>query len=789
MQFTIPADGILPPGTKLRGTYVIENMIGEGGMGVVYTCYHETLRKRYALKVLEPKYARIQTTRTRFLHEGSIQANLAHPHIVRVIDVIDSEKEGGSAGILAIVMEYVKGDSLDQIIKQRGQLSEYDAVSTTLATLDAIGYAHHMKIIHRDLKPSNIMICNDLAKEQLYNGVKVMDFGIAKVLEEGQQQLTVTGCQMGTPLYMPPEQIENARTIDERADIYALGITLYEMLCGRTPFAEYREFELMRAQMSMKPPSMKNYRRDIPDRLEAIVMKALEKKRENRYPNAETFQRDLLSLGGYDDIPLLLNPYEGTTLQATNTRLQRKIERAIADAEDTSAQKTQKAVKAKDLADAVKNAVVQKSDDRNKQKSPKDEPPTRQHAPQSQNFVFEETLINTPAPAKQKNTPPSEGKNTSRRTQAASPQTEETPKKSKRQTKTTNENEKAPKKSTRASRVNPKNDKTENKHQAIETDKAQRTSAQNTKTTKSTQTTKRSKTPKNRQIVNQPSKTKTVSNLPAPNNNLKNRLKLPLSIAALILLILAVTGLVYRQNNDMKATTTVEPQIAQLQPKKETQLVEDISKHPLEELETPFGRMTLIPAARHMVSTEKQDELRPIELPEFYIDQVEVSHYQYAKCIEAKKCSPLAYAPESMNLPVTNIGIGNAEAFCKFAGKSLPSAEQWEAAARFGGHTNGITFVNVSCDTVLYGANGDCKKLASPKPQNVFSHANGANPGHLRNMLGNVREWVTTPDASQKKVQTKGGSYLSSKSDISIGASVLQPLNQGASDLGFRCVK
>ena len=102
------------------------------------------------------------------------------------------------------------------------------------------------------------------------------------------------------------------------------------MLCGRKPFQDYREFELIKAQLSIKPPSMRTYRSDISDRLEAIVMKSLEKNRANRYPNAESFQRALLSLGGYDDIPLMLNPYDGTSVVQTNQKLQRKIERAMA---------------------------------------------------------------------------------------------------------------------------------------------------------------------------------------------------------------------------------------------------------------------------------------------------------------------------------------------------------------------------------------------------------------------------------------------------------------------------
>ncbi len=801
----MPADGILPPGTKLRGTYVIENMIGEGGMGVVYACIHETLRKRCALKVLEPKYARIPTTRARFLAEGRIQANLAHPHIVKVIDVIDGEKEGGLGGILAIVMEHVQGDSMDHIIKQRGQLSEYDAVASTLVTLDAIGYAHHMKIIHRDLKPSNIMVCEKDARESLYNGVKVMDFGIAKLLEDGQQQLTVTGCQMGTPLYMPPEQIENARTIDERADLYALGITLYEMLCGRTPFAEYREFELMRAQLSMKPPSMKNFRRDISDRLEAIVMKALEKNRENRYPNAEAFQRDLLSLGGYDDIQLLLNPYEGTTLQSTNKRLQRKIERAIADASETSSSKNQKASKAKDVADAVKNAVVQKPESGNQVETPIDadqtdaqnsEQPQIDSEPQSStkastrsNLIHAEVAniaLNQPAPQSPKQAQLDdeipEIKTSTKRTRT--PKTESSDDgQAKRSRHTSQPVESVPAAAPSKSRrkINAPVD-TSAQNLTAESKKRSQTRADVAKTNASSDK-RNQKTPH----VAKPAQMKTEHALVNTSDTISHRVKLALALVALILLVLVAAGIVYRTNNDMPQAAAPAPK--QTPPESEPETAQDISDVPALEITTPFGRMSKIPAGRHVVSASKPDELKPIELPAFYIDQVEVSHYEYAKCVAAQKCQPLAYDVESKLLPVTNIGLGTAEAFCKFAGKKLPTAEQWEAAARYGNQTNGISFVNVSCDTVVYATSADCKGKTPARPQNVYSHANGANPAHLRNMLGNVREWVNTPDSSLKKYQTKGGSYQSPASAISIGASILQPPNQGAPDLGFRCVK
>lgn len=820
MAFKMPADGILPPGTILRGSYVIENMVGEGGMGVVYACHHKTLGRQLALKVLEPKYARIPTTRSRFLSEGMIQANLAHPHIVRVLDVIDSEKEGGMSGILAIVMEYVHGDSLDHIIR-RGPLSEFDAVSTTLVMLDAIGYAHHQKIIHRDLKPSNIMVDAELAKEALYNGVKVMDFGIAKLIEK-DQQLTGTGVPMGTLLYMPPEQIKSARAIDERADLYAIGATLYELLCGRTPFAEYREFELMQAQLNMKPPSIKNFRRNVSDRLEAIVMKALEKDRENRYPNAEAFQRALLSLGGYDDIPLLLNPCEGMSVQTTNanTKLQNKIKQAIdrtqqakpVDAKE-AAQKAQRAEEVKNVARNVKKLVVKTDAAKIDVSAPTEVPTQLDEASQATNHA-----PGSPDHAPGRRTRTNVGHRQETHEASSMAAHEEFHRSASRARSLSGEYKKTAAelkraannpKSTQADKKKKKPSKTQVEASPTQADaKPQKTQAdakpQKTQADAELKAPKRTSKPKDvvskenmagksanesaSPHISTPTRATTIPSLELQQKPI-SKVRLALSIVILLLFLLAVTGLVYRTNTNMPKATTTQAETPEPAPAPAEAVIEDISRIAIHEIETPTGRMTLIPAARHHISTDNVNELKTVELPAFYIDQTEVPHYHYASCVSAGKCPPLGYTPDDPNLPVTGIGLGSAEAFCKFAGKQLPTAEQWEAAARFGGKTNGITFVNVSCDTVHFGANSDCKKQNPAKPTSVYAHINGANPGHIRNMLGNVREWVTTPDSSQKKVQTKGGSYLSSKKDISIGASISQSPNQGAPELGFRCIK
>lgn len=806
LAFAIQPNGLLPSGAVLRGSYVIEEEIGDGGMGTVYSCHHKTLGTRYALKVLDPKLARMDILRKRFLAEAKIQAKVVHPHIVHVMDVLDGDKDGGIPGVLAIVMEYIEGEALDQII-ERAPLSERDTVSCALVMLDAIGFAHHAGIVHRDIKPSNIMISAEESKEALYCGVKVMDFGIAKLLQENEQR-TVTGTKLGTPKYMAPEQIENARDVDERADLYAIGLTMYEMLCGRTPFEEYREFELMKAQLTMKPPSMRKWRNDISDRLEAIIMKALEKDRANRYPNAESFQRALLSLGGYDDIKLLLNPYEGTTILPTNQKLQRKIERAI----DRTRSKNQD-------GEEPQKSVKPRIDKKRKTEAPL-------HS--AQKSIAES---NNSAPQQSADQHETRAKDAAAHTESAIPKKSPTHPsiiQISREKKRTNPDAKSKVVFKRGRTIhdigyakteikNDTNDQTADKLSSAAKLQSIQKSAEKLQPVKKVQSaekllkskrednsSKAQEAPKNteeKKSVAVQSNTKPKQETAADTNNLSDAPKksqqqaaavaqkkhTALKLVLIVICILAAAGLYYRHSNHMPIPGPEEQPETTAAEQKDTIL----NAHPIREIQTDYGMMTSIPAAKHWVSTDKSDELKMIQLPAFSIDQTEVSYYQYNKCIEAGKCPPLANVPEDVTLPVTGIGYGSADEFCKFAGKSLPTADQWEAAARYGGETNGITFVNVSCDTIHFGAGrGECKKINPNAPENVFRRMQSANPGHILNMLGNVREWTSTPDPQDpQKYITKGGSYQSGRSEINISVNVPMPVNSGAPDLGFRCVK
>ena len=792
LTFSIQPDGLLPAGAVLRGSYVIEDVIGEGGMGVVYSCHHKTLGTRYALKVLDPKLARMDILRKRFLAEAKIQAKVVHPHIVHVMDVLDSDKDGGMPGVLAIVMEFIEGEALDQMI-ERAPLSERDTVSCALVMLDAIGFAHHAGIVHRDLKPSNIMISAEEAKESLYCGVKVMDFGIAKLLQENEQR-TVTGAKMGTPKYMAPEQIENARDVDERADLYAIGLTMYEMLCGRTPFEELREFELMKAQLTMKPPSMRTWRNDISDRLEAIIMKALEKDRANRYPNAESFQRALLSLGGYDDIKLLLNPYEGTAIVPTNQKLQRKIERAIdrtrsRNQDGEEAKKNPKTrIDKKRKSEAALNAVqksVAVAEKAEKQAA-------ASLAPDEKQETAEAYAKTEATPARKSPTHPSIIQ-ISREKKRTNPdaKTGVTFKRGRTihdigYAKTEIRNATGAEVSQASDNEKSKDKRQEsNGHKRVHpSDHVERTN-ENQKNSKNT-VPKVDTEQKKLQTVKSES-TESGGIQPAKTSDAASKNHTALKLVLIVICVLAAAGLYYRHSKNMPLP---EPDhVPETVAKTDNPITFDANQ--VREIQTETGMMTSIPAAKHWVSADRSDELKLVSLEGFSIDQTEVSYYQYSKCIEAGKCPPLGSVPEDLNQPVTGIGYGSAEAFCNYAGKSLPTVEQWEAAARYGGETNGITYVNVACDTIHFGAGrGECKKMNPNAPESVFKRVQSANPGHILNMLGNVREWTSTPDPQDpQKHMAKGGSYQSGRSEINISVNVPMPVNSGAPDLGFRCVK
>jgi serine/threonine-protein kinase len=269
------ADACIVPGITL-GSYRIDSVLGEGGMGVVYKAYDTLLNRPVALKVLSPRLLRNRDFLHRFRTEAQAQARLNSPNVVTLYSL--AELPVG----LMLVMEYVEGVTLDQRIKY-GPLTVDEALRVFDLALRGVESAHQMGIVHRDLKPANIFITTQ-------NEIKIMDFGVAHILDN--QEHTAAGSMLGTLLYIPPEQI-NGKPADIRSDIYTLGIGLFETVTGRLPFERKSDYGLMHAHILEKPPKPRTLRREVPKRLENVILKAIEKDPEKRYQSAREFREAL----------------------------------------------------------------------------------------------------------------------------------------------------------------------------------------------------------------------------------------------------------------------------------------------------------------------------------------------------------------------------------------------------------------------------------------------------------------------------------------------------------------
>jgi eukaryotic-like serine/threonine-protein kinase len=268
-------------GTRINN-YEVVQPIGEGGMGTVYLARHPFIGRKAAVKVLHEQLARDKALVARFVNEARAANAIRHPNIIDIIDV--GMVPGTETPYL--MMEFLEGENLAERLRKVGRLGVAEAVDVAQQTAAALAAAHGAGIIHRDLKPENLFLVPTVTLPGRTQ-VKVLDFGIAKLRGElsGNTPRTETGALMGTPPYMSPEQCRGiARDVDHRTDLYALGIILYEMLCGAPPFqgAGYGDILVMHLMQPPEPPRQKNP--DIPEALEALILRALAKQPDNRFP-------------------------------------------------------------------------------------------------------------------------------------------------------------------------------------------------------------------------------------------------------------------------------------------------------------------------------------------------------------------------------------------------------------------------------------------------------------------------------------------------------------------------
>jgi serine/threonine protein kinase len=268
---------LLEPGAMV-GKYRVVGKVGKGGMGEVYAVHNDELNRPAAIKLMRSDLSQSDQSTRRFINEARAAASIRHPGIVDIIDVDRLDN-----GCLYILMELLEGESLSAYLKRAGALPEVTAIALLRQAADALAAAHQKGIVHRDLKPENMFLVPDTLVPG-GNRLKLLDFGIAKLIEDST--LTQSGAVMGTPPYMSPEQCHNAKSADQRSDLYSLGIMLFEMLCGRLPFIRESRLEYLIAHVNEEPPLVKKYNPSVSDSIAAITTRLLAKNPDDRYSSA-----------------------------------------------------------------------------------------------------------------------------------------------------------------------------------------------------------------------------------------------------------------------------------------------------------------------------------------------------------------------------------------------------------------------------------------------------------------------------------------------------------------------
>jgi serine/threonine protein kinase len=267
----------LERGTIFAQRYEVIEELGKGGMGRVYKVFDKKIKEVVALKLLRPEISSDQSTIERFNNELRLARKISHRHVCRVFDLGEENTSH------FITMEYVPGEDLKRFIKRSGQLTAGKALTIAEQVCEGLAEAHHLGIIHRDLKPQNIMIDSE-------GNTRIMDFGIARFLEG--DGLTTQGVMVGTPDYMAPEQAE-LEEVDQRSDIYALGIILFEMVTGRVPFEGKTPLSIAMKHKNQPPPDPRNFNAQVTEELSQVILRCLEKERNQRYQSVEELLADL----------------------------------------------------------------------------------------------------------------------------------------------------------------------------------------------------------------------------------------------------------------------------------------------------------------------------------------------------------------------------------------------------------------------------------------------------------------------------------------------------------------
>jgi serine/threonine protein kinase len=273
----------------LTNNYEIIRELGRGGMGTVYLAYDKRLDRQVAIKMLNVDPSLDEATTTEIIHrfqkEAKAIAKLNHPNIVSIYDIGEDKNK------YYMVIELLEGQSLSNIVEKKQKLSPEIVISIGVQICGALSYAHKNGIVHRDIKPANIMFSQE-------HHAKLTDFGIAQ-LGNDKMNLTQAGSILGSILYIPPEQLMDSRKVDHRADIYSLGATLYQLFTGRLPFEGNTVAEVITKIINQEMPNMRSFEPNIPEILDKVIIKAMKKEPDDRFPDVALFGKALSEVGEY----------------------------------------------------------------------------------------------------------------------------------------------------------------------------------------------------------------------------------------------------------------------------------------------------------------------------------------------------------------------------------------------------------------------------------------------------------------------------------------------------------
>ncbi len=281
----------VPAGTLIAGRYRVDRPLGAGTMGVVVAGWNLELDQPVAIKFLNPGVLGARDAMERFRREVRAAAKIRSEHVTRVLDVGNLD-----SGLPYMVMELLDGRTLEEELAERGPLPVHEAVGYVLEAIEALAEAHAATVVHRDLKPANLFVSRRADRSRI---VKVLDFGVSKTVGDpssgiSEVGLTRTGMIIGSPLYMSPEQLRSTKTVDCRADIWALGGILFQLLTTHTPYDARTVADLCAMLLRDPPTPPSRYRSDLPLELEAVILRCLERDPEDRYPNVSALADALL---------------------------------------------------------------------------------------------------------------------------------------------------------------------------------------------------------------------------------------------------------------------------------------------------------------------------------------------------------------------------------------------------------------------------------------------------------------------------------------------------------------